>query len=104
MRVCEHKMVRNMKDLKSGKCGANTRTEAWGGGVTVYLHNNAIARWQPDKYVLTISDCGWQTNTTKSRLNAILRSFGCGCISQSKFEWYRNGDPFISPEMIEICF
>lgn len=101
MRVCEHKMVSNMKSLKSGKCSSNTKTVVWGGGVTVYLHGHAIARWQADKGVLTVSDCGWQTATTKSRLNAILSAFKCGYIHQSKFVWYHNGEKFISPMMIE---
>lgn len=102
MRVCEHKMVSNMKSLKSGKCGSNTKTVVWGGGVTVYLHNNAIARWQADTGVLTVSDCGWQTATTKSRLNAILGAFKCGRINQSKHVWYLNGNRFLSPEMIKV--
>ena len=101
MRVCEHKMVSNMKNLKSGKCGANTRTEVWGGGVTVYLHGHAIARWQADKGVLTISNCGWETSTTKSRLNAILDAFNQGRIYQSKFVWYRNDRACVFPEYIE---
>lgn len=104
MRVCEHKMVSNMKSLKSGKCGANTRTEVWGGGVTVYLHGHAIARWQADTGVLTVSDCGWQTATTKSRLNAILDSFKCDRIYQDKFVWYRNDEKFVSPVMIEKVY
>ena len=104
MRVCEMRMVSNMKNLKSGKCGANTRTEVWGNGVTVYLHNNAIARWQADKGVLTISNCGWETSTTKSRLNAILDAFNLGRIYQSKFVWYRNGQRCLFPECIEKVY
>jgi len=101
MRVCEMKMVSNIKNLKAGKCGGNTRTEVWGGGVTVYLHNNAIARWQADKGVLTISDCGWETSTTKSRLNAILDAFKLDRIYQDKFVWYRNNRACVFPEYIE---
>lgn len=52
----------------------------------VYLHNNLIARVEPD--AVTINNCGWRSNTTKSRLNAILHEF-CGAgISQTNFEWF----------------
>ena len=104
MRVCEMKMIDNIRKLKSGKCCSNTRTEVWGGGVTVYLHNNAIARWQADQGVLIISDCGWETSTTKSRLNAILNAFNLGRIYQSKFVWYRNDKPCVFPEYIEEVY
>jgi hypothetical protein len=42
-------------------------------------------------------DGGWQTNTTKSRLNAILSEFGMSgeCVYQKNFNWFvnYNGSP-----------
>jgi hypothetical protein len=38
--------------------------------------------------VLTLSDCGWQTATTKDRLNAILSGLGLGYIFQKDYIWY----------------
>ena len=38
--------------------------------------------------VLTLSDCGWQTVTTKDRLNAILSGLGLGYIFQKDYIWY----------------
>ncbi len=52
----------------------------------VYLYNNLIAM-VGDTW-LELFDGGWKTNTTKSRLNAILREHGNGeYVFQSNFEW-----------------
>ena len=45
---------------------------------------------------------GWETSTTKSRLNAILRAFGLTTIHQHKFTWYRGNDVFMSREWINL--
>ena len=39
---------------------------------------------------MLITDCGWQTTTTKSRLNVLIREFARfgGGITQRKFEWF----------------
>jgi hypothetical protein len=54
----------------------------------VYLHGNLIAEIGPT-YV-EVFDGGYQTATTKSRLNAILKEHGINgeCIVQKKFKWY----------------
>jgi hypothetical protein len=55
----------------------------------VYLHNNLIA--VVDKDTVQVYDGGWQSNTTKSRLNALInelcdgRMFG---VYQRDFSWY----------------
>lgn len=52
------------------------------------LFGNEIARWNRNG-TITITDCGWETVTTKSRLNAILRTAGCeSFIFQRNGEWY----------------
>ena len=56
----------------------------------VYLHGNLIARigetW------IELFDGGWQTATTKSRLNAILAEHGCPgeYVFQKKGQWFIN--------------
>lgn len=53
----------------------------------VYLHGNLIAK--VGETWLQLWDCGYQTATTKSRLNAILHEHGCGeYIYQENFEWF----------------
>ena len=54
----------------------------------IRLHGNKIAVVDDDS--MTIFDGGWQTNTTKSRLNALCDEF---CIAgegvfQKDFKWY----------------
>lgn len=52
------------------------------------LHGHSIAyRYNDPKRTLSISACGWLTNTTKERLNGID---GVN-ISQHNFIWYLNG-------------
>ena len=55
---------------------------------SVYLHGNLIATVSDND--MTIYDGGWQSNTTKSRLNALCDAF---CVSgegvfQKDFVWY----------------
>ena len=53
------------------------------------LHDNAIAyRYNDPKRTLSITNCGWQTNTTKERLNALPNV----SIQQKNFIWYLNGE------------
>jgi hypothetical protein len=53
-----------------------------------------IAKKEVQTNTLTISDCGWQTDTTKERLNGVLSrlTFGWG-LFQKKGEWFlTNGE------------
>lgn len=52
----------------------------------VYLHDSLIATVTPD--CVTVNNCGYRTNTTKSRISTILREFCGAAVSQSNFEWY----------------
>ena len=57
--------------------------------VDVYLHGNHIASLDTATNALTIKDGGWQSNTTKSRLNALLYEFSYGMrVFQKNFEWF----------------
>lgn len=57
-----------------------------GGTITqLFLHNNLIA--ESSDTGLKITNAGWQSNTTKERLNAIPGVY----ISQKKGKWYLNG-------------
>ena len=87
MRKIEQQMneaITNVKEWKSG----NTMVTHQDGVAFVFLHGNCIAQVGTD-YV-RVFDGGWQTNTTKSRLNAICNAFcvdGEG-VFQEKFEWF----------------
>lgn len=80
---------------------ANTRVETVDGVSFVYLHNNLIAEVTDDS--MKLYDGGWQSNTTKSRLNAILSEHGVTGegVFQKNFEWFIrlwNGTEFFTTE------
>ena len=52
-----------------GKDARRDNTVSEGG--TLYLHGNAIAKWEDGD--LMISNARWETRTTQSRLNAVLK-------------------------------
>ena len=58
----------------------------------VYLHGSKIAEVGDD--FLKLYDGGYQSKTTKSRLNALLSEFGYTCgtkreyVFQKQFEWF----------------
>ena len=57
--------------------------------VDVFLHGNHIASLDTASNQLTIKDGGWQSVTTKSRLNALLDEFAPSMgIFQKDWVWY----------------
>lgn len=42
----------------------------------VYLHSNQIAEYNHEKQELKVNFCGYATNTTRSRINAICEALG----------------------------
>jgi hypothetical protein len=55
----------NGKNFKDG----NTEVQSGDGITHLLLHGNAIAR--KDAVALSINLCGWNTNTTRDRLNGL---------------------------------
>ena len=74
--------------FKSG----NTTVTKNGKYTELRLHNNVIARRSVDG--MEISSAGWETNTTKERLNGLPEV----SIQQKKGVWYLNGDVWTNPE------
>ena len=74
MRVIEHEMLQAVRNYEYFRKD-NTRVECLDGWVRIYLHNNLIAEVLhcggtfPSIY---IDNCGWNSRTTQSRLNALL--------------------------------
>ena len=102
MRKIERQMlnaIANNSDWQS----ANTRVEfdADTNESKVYLHGNHIAD-VADNYI-RIYDGGWQSNTTKSRINAILGEHGIAGegVFQKNYQWFirlYNGTEFFVTE------
>jgi hypothetical protein len=67
---------------------ANTAVVQAGDVAVVLLHGNKIA--EVGNTFIRLFDGGWQTNTTKSRLNAILQAHGerGDCVFQKNFKWF----------------
>lgn len=62
------------------------------------LHGNAIAyRYNDPQRTLSITNCGWESNTTKERLNALPNVH----IQQKNWIWYLNGKEW-NGELIDI--
>ena len=78
--------ISNRRDWSS----ANTRVEYEQGNCIsrVYLHGNKIA--EVGDTWMRIFDGGWQSNTTKSRLNALLSAHGISGegVFQKNFDWF----------------
>ena len=56
---------------------------------SVYLHGHRIADYDHSKGKAWISSCGWETNTTKSRLNAFLDEVAFGVsVFQKNWQWF----------------
>jgi len=55
----------------------------------VYLHGNHIATYNYADKELSLFDGGWQSNTTKSRLNALCYEFATGFgVFQKNWDWF----------------
>ena len=55
----------------------------------VFLHGNHIATYDHVNKELSLYDGGWQTVTTKSRLNALCYEFATGfTVFQKNWDWF----------------
>ena len=88
MRKIESNMNAAIKANKNWT-NANTSVTTEDGVSEVRLHGNLIAKVGDD--FVTIFDGGYQSNTTKSRLNAIINEFCCAFtdgVFQKDFQWF----------------
>lgn len=84
MRVIEKQMIQAIARRKSWRNG-NTSVDVHSSWCEVRLHGNMIARI--DNEGVKFSLAGWNTATTRSRVNAILQTFcnGHARVSQKAF-------------------
>ena len=88
MRKIEEQMNAAIRENRNWSSGNTSVTTSDDGVSNVYLHGNLIATVDDDS--LTLFDGGWQTVTTKSRLNALCDAF---CIDgegvfQKNWKWF----------------
>jgi len=64
--------VKERRYWKSGNIEVNVRKDAYGfEHVEVRLHGNLIWKWNEAEDMTEFTLAGWNTNTTRSRLNAL---------------------------------
>ena len=87
MRKIETQMNAAITAVKDFKL-ANTEVVACSNVSDVFLHGNIIA--SIGETWIELFDGGWQSVTTKSRLNAILSEHGIPgeCVFQKNFQWF----------------
>ena len=74
---------------KKNWAGSNTTVITEDNISTVMLHGNHIATYYHDTKELALFDGGWQSNTTKSRLNALCTEFAMGFgVFQKNWNWF----------------
>ena len=87
MRKIERDMNRAIRTGRNFSSSNTTVKHGWDNEADVYLHGNHIATVKSNGII--IKDGGWQSNTTKSRLNALLDEFSYGMrVFQKNYEWF----------------
>ena len=90
MRILEKQMNYALSN-KNNWAGSNT-TVCYNDSTncsSVYLHGHQIATLDHHSNALKLSSCGYETVTTKSRLNAILDEVKYGCrVFQKNWNWF----------------
>lgn len=84
MRQITREIVAAFMRRETKKIG-NSRTD----GTTLYLHDNAIAKFDNDGQ-LWVTNADWKSATTKERLNGIPGV----SIYQKDYTWYLNDEPW----------
>lgn len=92
MRKVENDMIAAIRSRRFLRCGNTVVEQGADGYAEVRLFGNRIARLNYINGLIELSDCGYQTATTKSRLNALLDAFtntgGGQGIYQNRHVWF----------------
>ena len=90
MRKLERQMnfaISNKGDWKGSNTQVNYNSNT--NCSSIYLHGHQIATVDHNTQAVKLDSCGYETVTTKSRLNAILEEVKYGCkVFQKNFEWF----------------
>ena len=96
MRVIETRMnnaIRKRQNFKNANTSVQTVSffdnDVYCEESKVFLHGNHIATYDHVNKELALFDGGWQSNTTKSRLNALCYELATGfSVFQKNWEWF----------------
>ena len=96
MRKLEERMnnaIRNRRNFSNSNTSVQTCSffdnDVYCEESKVFLYGNHIATYDHVNKELTLFDGGWQTVTTKSRLNALCNEFATGfSVFQKNWDWF----------------
>ena len=96
MRKLEERMnnaIRNRRNFSNSNTSVQTCSffdnDVYCEESKVFLHGNHIATYNHVNKELSLFDGGWQSNTTKSRLNALCYEFATGfSVFQKNWNWF----------------
>jgi hypothetical protein len=71
----------------SARISGNTRIVNNGSTVSIRYHYTDIVKVNRDEMTIELNSNGWETVTTKAKMNLFLANVGCS-IFQQKFQWY----------------
>lgn len=100
MRKIERQLINAINTPGKSLRSSNTQVR-WSDDQTfveVLLHGHIIAAINFKTRALAVSACGWETTTTKSRLNAILSDLVPGArIFAKSHEWFLDINSYVVP-------
>ena len=78
-------------------------TPSYNRTIEVLLHDNVIAVFEPSINRVRLSDCGYETATTKSRLNVLIDCFTeASRVFQNRHVWYQGDDLWMGEHSIKF--
>lgn len=111
MRKIEREMIQAIIEKRSNWSKDNTSVsfDSVSGLSQIFLHGHNIAEYGHSDMSLSVNNCGYETNTTKSRLNVLIH-FVCdptkNGIFQKGFKWFvtNKGKTELFPSGHWYCF
>ena len=91
MRKIEREMIQAIIDQRNWSSSNTTVKYDKDSGLSqVFLHGHNIAEYGHGDMSLAVNNCGYETNTTKSRLNVLIQFVhgGLSGLYQKNFEWF----------------
>lgn len=105
MRKIETAIIKAVNEKKTIKLSNRDYVEHNNGLSKVYLHGNTIAVYNHEQKTLAFTFAGWDTVTTKSRINAILSVFAPAtyyCYHKN-YQLYCGGSKLLSSSWYTFC-
>lgn len=84
-----------LQNSNKKKLAHNTTVERFDDGIGVRYHSTVIVFYHNDRHTITVNTGGWNTVTTRQRINALLPK-GWGIVSEKQMLWLAyNGEAIV---------